>query len=301
MKFERVIMGIIIIVLAYVAYTQYNSIARLFDGNFFQGALFKPKPIKTDVVKAFDHRDEVKEIMELTKLLHEVEKEVNDIYDQYDIIRINQQSVEYPGIKSSRLMVDIQKLRQTIGYDRIQIAELKSQLGSYKSNNSSINQIKKQYIKILESKDRTIVLLQKRLTNLEDELSKKEIIIEEQAKVISEQENNILSQEEIIKEQKEDLLDSKAKLAYKNQLIEGLSTKHVILYARKETIHIELEGNSFYLQNKINQLELISDHPSSSYTINELKEGVTEFKITNPTAFWDNNNYLLIRVKARKL
>lgn len=301
MKFERIIMTIIILVLVYVAYTQYNSIARLFDGDFFQGALFKPKPVKTDAIKAFDKRDEVKEIMELTKLLHEVEREVNDIYDQYDIIRMNQQSVEYPGVKGSRLLVDIQNLRQTIGYDRIRIAEFKDQLGSYKSTNSSINQIKKQYIKILESKDKTIVLLQKRLLSLEDELGKKEIIIEEQAKVISEQENNIQSQEEIIKEQKEDLRDNKAKLAYKNQLIEGLSTKHVILYARKETIHIELEGNSFYLQNKINQLEIISDHPSSSYELKELKEGVTEFNITNQTAFWNNNNYLLIRVKSRKL
>ncbi len=301
MKLERVLMGIIIIVLAYVAYSQYNSIAHIFNTGFFEKAFFKQEPRKTDAIKAYDNRDEVKEIMELTKLLHEVEKEVNDVYEQYDIIRINQSALEYPGEKGTRLLNNIKDLRETIGYDRIRIAELQDQISSYKSSNSSINQIKKQYINILEAKDQNIKNLQKRLNTLENELKTKELVIVEQAKVISDQKNNIQSQEDIIKNQKEVIIDKQSKLEYKNQLIEGLSVKHVILYARKETIHIELEGNSLYLQNKISQLEIISEHPSTSYLIRELEEGVTEFKILDAQAFWNSNNYLLISVKSRKL
>jgi DNA repair exonuclease SbcCD ATPase subunit len=301
MKLERVLIAIIIIVLAYVAYTQYNSIAHIFNSKFLQGVLFKQEPRKTDAIKAFDKQDEVKEIMELTKLLHDVEKEVNDVYNQYDLIRINRNAIENSGEKGIHLLRDIKDLRQTINYDRNRIADLKRQIASYKSSNNSLNQIKKQYIKILESKDRNINNLQKRLVTLENEMNEKEIIIVEQAKVISDQQYNIHSQEEIINDQKEDILAKQKKLEYSTQLIEDLSVKHVILYARKETIHIELDGNSFYLQNKVNQLEIFSEHPISSYQIRDLEDGIIEFEIVNPIEFWNNNNYLLIRVKSRRL
>jgi len=301
MKLERLLIIIIIGGLAYISYTQYNSMTRIFNLKFLESVIFKRQAPEKEVFEAVNNRDEIKEIMELTKLIHEVETEVSVIYEQFDLIRINQNKLENPSYQGNRLLSDIKDLRESIGRDKLRIAELKNQVSSYKTSNSNLNQIKKQYIKMLDSKDRSISVLKERIDIIENELYTKSKVIEEQAKIISDQKSDIITQKGIIEKQYENIKSKQENIDYQERVIEELSVKHVILYARKETIHLELKSNSFYLQNKISQLEIISEHPATSFQMTELKEGVTEFIILNPTEFWNGNNYLLIAVKSRKL
>ena len=301
MKLERVLIVIIILGLSYITYTQYHTLTRFFNSNLVLSSFFNQEPRQKELKKVNDNRDEIKEIMELTKLLQNIEEEVNNVYDQYDIIRIDYNQLENTPSFENRLLMDLKNLGETIAYDRIRIADFKIQINSYSSSNKSLNQIKKQYIKILESKDEKIGTLQRHIIVLENELKQTGALLKEQANIITTQKGNIQDQREIIKNREEDLLTKQANIEYQNRVIEKLSVKHIILYSRKETIHLELEGNSFRLHNKINQIEIMSEHPKSSYVLNEFSNGETEFEILNTSAFWNNNNYVLIQVKSRKL
>ena len=301
MKLERVLIVIIILGLSYITYTQFHTLTRFFNSNLVLSSFFNQEPRQKELKKVNDNRDEIKEIMELTKLLQNIEEEVNNVYDQYDIIRIDYNQLENTPSYENRLLMDLKNLGETIAYDRIRIADFKIQINSYSSSNKSLNQIKKQYIKILESKDEKIGTLQRHIIVLENELKQTGALLKEQANIITTQEGNIQDQREIIKNREEDLLTKQANIEYQNRVIEKLSVKHIILYSRKETIHLELEGNSFRLHNKINQIEIMSEHPKSSYFLNEFSNGETEFEILNASAFWNNNNYVLIQVKSRKL
>jgi hypothetical protein len=84
------------------------------------------------------------------------------------------------------------------------------------------------------------------------------------------------------------------------QLKEKINEKYAFLVAAKEIEIIQINKNSFNLNFKTSDLNVLSYHPKDSYRI--IKKGkISIFRILNESRFWNGSNYLIIRIKKRKL
>lgn len=86
-----------------------------------------------------------------------------------------------------------------------------------------------------------------------------------------------------------------------NQLKEELNKKFMIFIAKKEMKLIPLQSDNIPLINyKIKNIELLSYHPRNSYEITNRGKS-TSIHIYNSDSFWNESNYLIIRIKKRRL
>lgn len=247
----------------------------------------EPKGLRdANINYSIDKSDEIKEIVHLTNMMHEVEKSVNNFYLQFDIIRLRKGNIETGESRDVKLLRDMQYLQELMASDRQVIKDLKQKIAQYKSSDKQVAKIKKSFMLILSEKEQLIESLNGKIAVMESELEKRNETIVQQATVIN-------TKNEVIESQTQQL----AKLT---DVIENLQQNHLILYSKKETKHLMIEGDAIQLDFKKKHINIISEHPLSSYSI--VNDGdFTTVKITDSSSFWGSNNYLLVRVDKNKL
>ena len=219
--------------------------------------------------------DEIREIMHLTLLLQEVEKGVNDIYNEYDIIQLQTNS-EYPITNDEQLLININLLKQLMRDHENQMLELRKKIDSLNTTNNETEKIKNSYMNIVKEKNIQITRLIEKTLELESEIKKRDLIIEENSEIINQQQYQITSQ---------------------NTRIEKLSQKHAILYSRRKTFHYLLNSNTIFFNNKLSNVKLISVHPKGSYKLQATGKKTSKLSIYNPDKFWGESNYVIIKVR----
>jgi chromosome segregation ATPase len=225
--------------------------------------------------------EEIKEILRLTRMISEVEDNVNEIVSDYQVAKALEVEGEIQDQSNdAELLGNIDAIKQRIANDQQQIAALRNQLKQYNSSNKDINKIKREYISQLEKKDEMINNLSGELDMMRTKIQEKEAIIDEQKNKISRQENKIESQKE---------------------LINDLNKKNIIIYSKKMTQMYELVGDIVKLDYPERKIEVISDHPAGSYSLLKNNQGNAVINIGNPADFWGGNNFLIIRVNKRNL
>lgn len=85
-----------------------------------------------------------------------------------------------------------------------------------------------------------------------------------------------------------------------NQLKEELNEKFMIIIAKKEMDIRPVPSDNIRLEYKINNIELLSNHPRATYGL--MKNGKsTDLIIYNSERFYNESNFIIIRIKSRKL
>jgi chromosome segregation ATPase len=222
-----------------------------------------------------DPTAELKEVVHLTNMLRKVEKGVNEIYDKYDIIQL-QNNAELPLNSDEQLLSNINNLQIIIDNNRAQIAALKNEINSLKSTNKEVREIKLNYLKMVDEKNLQIEKLVEKTMQLEAEITQRDLIIEENKQVISKQNATISDQ---------------------RTKIEILNQKHVIIYSRKKTNQYTLEGSIISIPEKERNITLISEHPAESFQLRANGKENCDLIIYDANKFWNGSNYVIIKVR----
>ena len=92
-----------------------------------------------------------------------------------------------------------------------------------------------------------------------------------------------------------------SKIDEQEKIIEELSKKYIICISKKEFKQIEATSNVISLPFKFASENILSSHPSSSYTLSKGKNNTYIIEIHNIIEFWKDGNYMIIRIKQARL
>lgn len=87
----------------------------------------------------------------------------------------------------------------------------------------------------------------------------------------------------------------------KQQEIDKLSKKQIIFVSKKETDFFNMNGSYIVCPYKFKEDEILTEHPSSSFNYIKQKRGKVAIDIHNKNKFWDESNFMIIKVNRKKL
>jgi hypothetical protein len=159
---------------------------------------------------------------------------------------------------------------------------LKNKIDSLNTTSEEVERIKNNYMNIIKEKNIQITRLIEKTLELESEIKKRDLIIEENNEIIRQQHSQITDQENQIK--------------YQNDLLDK-SLKHVFIYSRKKAIHYLTKANTIRINDKLKNIKLISEHPLNSYILESTSKKTSKLTIRNTKIFWQKSNYIIIKVR----
>ena len=240
---------------------------------------------------------------------------INDIENALESIRAAEGIIllENQEGNTNKAVSEINAIQQTLRENRDKIDALEKQLAEQGSKSKALNQTITRLKKQLEDKDVYI-------NSLKDELqqSRQQIAnLNEQVSDLNENINDLNSSLDVMNVknavqqatiQNQDAMLNTVWICIATQpiLIEkGIVSKGGLFQANE----ISKQGfdNSQFMQGDKRDLQIIplntkkakvmTNHPESSYQINEGKEGSLELQILDKEAFWSISNYLVVSIK----
>jgi hypothetical protein len=95
--------------------------------------------------------------------------------------------------------------------------------------------------------------------------------------------------------------EAASKIDEQEKLIFELSKKYIICISKKEVKKIEATSRMIPFSFKFTTENILSNHPSNSYTINKGKNNTSILEIHNMDNFWKDGNLMIIKIKQAKL
>ncbi len=109
---------------------------------------------------------------------------------------------------------------------------------------------------------------------------------------------NIKSQ---VQNLQKDLSEAEKKIANQEIEIEELNRKTIIFVSNKQTVLIDAQENLITIPFKFTIKDILTNHPSSSYSLTEIKGKEMHLQIHNLNNFWNEGNYMIIKVNRKDL
>lgn len=233
----------------------------------------------------------------------------NEIQDGFRQINAAQERVdltrgsisENSASAKQQIARDIAFITKTMEQNKQQIAELQRKLN--KSNNNSV-----QLKKAIESLQGELREKEKRIEELQAELASKNIRIQELDNAVSglKQDKESLSAENEAKAKTVAQQDKTINTAWYVFGTKSELKAQKILY-KGEVLKTANFDKSYFTQidvrttKEINlyakRAQLLTNHPSGSYSLEKDEKGQQVLKITNPQEFWSVSRYLVIQVR----
>ena len=177
------------------------------------------------------------------------------------------------------------------GYENT-ISRLESMAHDKNAKLAGMDVIVNRYKILLKEKEEEIqsliLIVEQRESDLQDMQEKWEEtvdVVESQEEEISQGREEIIS----LKQEKEDLEE---KLGSKE------NQKYCLLVAKKEHRIMSVNGDKIVLNQKSNNIKILSDHPKKSFQVKKRKQW-TELIISNETLFWKDQNFLVISLSSK--
>lgn len=253
----------------------------------------------------------------LTRIIEQKENEINDMLTTLNEIQDgfrqisaaeNRVTIAKDGEttnKASQIRNDMQFIAQTMKHNRELIAKLQKQaregsiaaeqLKATIENLTSELEDKSQQIEVLRKelaqKDVHIAELDQVVSTLNENVEQLRTETEEKANTISNQDRQIHTAWYVFGTKKE-LVNNhvleKGNLLKKGKVLQANFNKN---YFTKIDIRVEKE---IKLYSK--KAQILTSHPSSSYTLQKDASNQCVLRITNPDVFWSTSKYLVIQV-----
>lgn len=257
------------------------------------------KANKAVLIQAIADRDS------LFSLINEISEDMDKIKDYERILSTGNLNSESPSQKE-KIKTDLQILKNTLEQRQQKLTELQKKLKESKATNAKLEKtIETLNIQIVEQQ-KEIESLTIALTSAKGQIIKLESDRDSLNKTIS----NVTAEKEKVEGIAQEAISnvnelnkcfyavgSKQELK-KNKIIEsGFLKKTKVLQGDYDTQFFNT-GDKRTL-NKINlhskKAKVLTNHPSNSYQIID-QDGIKVLEITNPNAFWNLTNYLVVQI-----
>ena len=257
------------------------------------------KANRAELIKAIADRDS------LFSLINEISEDMDEIKDYERILSTGNLNNESSSQKE-KIRNDLQILKNTLQQRQQKLTELQKKLKDSKATNTKLE-------KTIETLNAQIVEQQKEIETLTIALTsaKGQIIkLESDKDSLNKTISSVTAEKELVEGIAQEAISnvnelnkcfyaigSKQELK-KNKIIEsGFLKKTKVLQGDYDTQFFNI-GDKRTL-NKINlhskKAKVLTNHPSNSYQIVD-RDGVKVLEITNPNAFWNLTNYLVVQV-----
>ncbi|MBQ0073044.1 MAG: hypothetical protein KBT34_02490 [Prevotella sp.] len=262
---------------------------------------------KTDAVNQVDMR-----IDSLQRIIDQKDNELNDVMSTFNEIQEGFRLIEAAERqvtivkdgeatdKSEQIRQSIRSIQQRMQHNRDLIARLQQQVREGSTRSEELRRTIENFTKELESKNNELL-------QLRAELEEKDIHIAELDKTVGELNTNVQSLREESAQKTETINDQDKQLHtawyvfgtkkelqeqniyQKGKVLQGNFNKN---YFTKVDIRVDKE---IKLYSK--SAELLTSHPSGSYTLQPDAQKQYVLRITNPQQFWSTSKYLVVLIK----
>lgn len=237
--------------------------------------------------------------------LNDVMSTFNEIQEGFRLIEAAEKNVTVikdgeATNKSEQIRQSIRSIQQRMQHNRELIARLQQQVREGSSRSEELRRTIENFTRELESKNTE-------LQQLRAELAEKDIHIAELDRTVSDLNNNVTQLREETAQKAETISDQDKQLhtawyvfGTKKELQEqNIYQKGKVLqsnfnknYFTKVDIRVDKE---IKLYSK--SAEMLTSHPSGSYTLQQDAQKQYVLRITNPQQFWSTSKYLVVLVK----
>lgn len=202
---------------------------------------------------------------------------------------------------------DIEFIQKTLQENRDQIEKLTVQLATSKNQNAQLKKAVDTFTKQLEEKTAEIASLQEELMAKNIRIRELDEAVSELTAVTEELKSENMAKTEVVEQQDRALNTAWFVFGTKTELKEqkiltgdGLFSKGKILASDEANMDYFTECDirttkEIRLYSK--SATLLSNHPTSSYSLVKDEKGELTLNINNPTQFWSASKYLVIQVK----
>ncbi len=202
---------------------------------------------------------------------------------------------------------DIEFIQKTLQDNREQIEKLNSQLASSRYQNSQLKKTVESFTQQLEEKAAEIASLQEELMAKNIRIQELDEAVSELTAVSEELHAQNMAKTEVVEQQDRALHTAWFVFGTKSELKEqkiltgdGLFSKGKVLASDEANMDYFTECDirttkEIRLYSK--SANLLTNHPSSSYSLVKDEKGELTLNITNPTQFWSASKYLVIQVR----
>lgn len=248
----------------------------------------------------------------LQRIIDQKDNELNDVMSTFSeiqegfrLIEVSEQKVSVikdgeSTDKSEQIRQNICAIQQRMLHNRELIARLQQQVREGSTRSEELRRVIDNFTKELESKNTELL-------KLRSELEEKDIHIAELDKTVSQLNDNVSELREESARKSETISDQEQQLntawyvfgAKKELQEQNIYQKGKVLqsafnknYFTKIDIRVEKE---IKLYSK--SAQILTSHPSGSYTLQPDAQKQYVLRITNPQQFWSTSKYLVVLVK----
>ena len=262
---------------------------------------------KTDAYKTLEQEKDslLLEEQKKTSQLNQVMAVMNMIEENFEQIREAENYVTFqtaqeqiPQDSISRIVDDIDLIKNTLTDNRKQISNLKRQLAKNKSASKDLK-------RLIDRMNKKVLEHTQVITHLQEQLALKDVRIKELDQLVIELNTSVEDLQSNVS-QKDVQLSSQEKQMNKVWYVFGTrkELKEQEIFTRNGLLEEGFNKNYFLEADMRNLTEislyskkakLLTNHPVSSYVLEKADQYLV-LKITNPAKFWEISRYLVIEV-----
>ncbi|MCU4177154.1 hypothetical protein [Carboxylicivirga sp. N1Y90] len=241
----------------------------------------------------------------LVTALIEIDDNLQQIKEKEQIISLNVSSGETTGkALEDRINRDIQLIYELMLQNKEQISKLEKNLKQSGTNNANLNKLVNRLNKQLKDKTLEIIKLKKQLEDQSLEITQLNFTIEGMQNVVDSLQNVRNATQQQLAEATEKLYRAYYAFGTKKELKEqnlissdGLFKKKIMGEGFSEdyftTIDLrEIDSIALFRP----KAKVLTNHPGSSYKLEETEEGSMVLRIEDKEAFWSLSRHLVVQV-----
>ncbi len=256
---------------------------------------------KSNLERNMEYRDSV--IHDMLNTFEQVEKDISIVKQKHNIISLNSEDPEMSNSRKEGIIRDIQMMNTMLEKSKNRVNELEKKLRNSGIKIGALNNKINSLNRLLEGKDADIA-------QLKTVLQEKDFKIDELNKTVTNLEEDVAVKEIVIDKQEEEL--NKAYFAYgtyQDLKEKGVITKDGGFFwiGQNKTLTKNISEENFTriditqvdtIDIQTKKAELITTHPAGSFSFAENENGeITSFIINDPVEFWRVSKYAVLEVK----
>lgn len=251
------------------------------------------------------NQEKDKDMKDMTSFVNVISTSLDSIRAYEDSVLLGSANSESPKVTKEQVKQKLEKMKELIGRQQLQLSQLRKQLESANGKNSeNMRKMAEFYEAQLKEKEAQIASLRAELDKKNVDISRLRTNISslttsnKQLEEKAEAQNTALSIQNEILNTGYVQIGTKKELTSKGLLTGGFLKKKTVDTSKlKESNFNKVDIRQFTevkLQSK--SPKILTQMPAGSYSMTKNSDGTTTLQITDPASFWSVSNFLIIQL-----